>query len=157
MWSRSRNGSTMSRRALGNVRRTTKPPPSTVRVAGTTLATDRCCVIPGSSPVGRRLFHGCGYRVSGRGRHRVHRARQRVLPRPVPEEVLVDVVHLVVPPPVEVDAAREDAGHDAAGVVLLAFLPGGVGRGNVLTQPGEDRAQLGFDRAFGLVVLDEVA
>src|SRR5881227_729871 len=114
MWSRSRNGSTMSRRGPGNVRRTTNPPPSTVRVAGTTSATGRCSGIPGSRPVGRRLFHG----ASGGGRHGVHRGRQRVLPRPVPEEVLVDVVHLVVHPPVEVDAAREDAGHDAAGVVL---------------------------------------
>src|SRR6266550_9342057 len=148
MWSRRRNGSTMSRRGLGNVRRTTNPPPSTVRVAGTTLATERWGVIPGSRPVGRRLFH--------RG-ERLHRAGESVLPWPVPEEVLVDVVHLVVHPPVEVDAAREDAGHDAAGVVLLALLPGGVGRGHVLSEPGEDRAQLGLDRAFGLVVLDQVA
>src|SRR5918995_4198251 len=144
MWSRSRNGSTMSRRGLGNVRRTTKPPPSTVRVAGTTWATERCCVIPASRPAGRRLF---------RGRHRVDRAGERVLPRPVPEEVLVHVVHLVVHPPVEVDAAREDAGDDAAGVVLLPLLPGRIGRGHVLSQPGEDRTELGFDRAFGLVVL----
>src|SRR5512133_3829798 len=141
MWSRSRNGSTMSRRPVGNVRRTTKPPPSTVRVAGTTFATERCCVIPATRPAGRRLF---------RGNHRVDGAGECVLPRPVPEEVLVHVVHLVVHPPEEVDAAGEDAGHDAAGVVLLALLPGRVGCGHVLSQPDEDRAELGLDRALGL-------
>src|SRR2546421_2650432 len=77
MGSRGRNGSPMSRRGLGNVRRTTNPPPSTVRVAGTTLATERCGVIPGSRPVGRRLFH--------RG-ERLHRAGESVLPWPVPED-----------------------------------------------------------------------
>src|SRR5438270_5105126 len=124
MWSRSRNGSTMSRRGPGNVRRTTNPPPSTVRVAGTTLATERCCVIPGSRPVGRRLF---------RWGERLHRAGEGVLPRPVPAEGEVAVAHRVCLPPVPVDGAREDRSDDAVGVVLLPLLPGGVGRGHVLS------------------------
>src|SRR2546429_8949040 len=135
MWSRSRNGSTMSRRGLGNVRRTTNPPPSTVRVAGTTLATERCCVIPGSRPVGRRLFH--------RG-ERLHRAGEGVLPRPVREEVLVHVVHLVVGPPQAVDRAREERRHDAPGVVLLPLHTGRVGRGGGAAEAGGRGGDVGL-------------
>src|SRR3974377_101228 len=39
--SKSRNGSTSSRRLVGNARRTVTPPPSVVRRAGTTSATFR--------------------------------------------------------------------------------------------------------------------
>src|SRR4030095_7345213 len=109
----------MSRRPVGNVRRTTNPPPSTVRVAGTTVATERCWVIPASRPAGQRLF---------RRRHRVDCSGERILPRPVPEEVLVHVVHRVVFPPKGIDAACEDRGDDATGVVLVPLLPGPVAR-----------------------------
>src|SRR5256714_15685380 len=143
MWSRSRNGSTMARRGLGTVRRTTTPPPSTVRVAGMTSATERCCVIPGSRPVGRRLFH--------RG-ERLHRTGEGVLPRPVREEVLVHVVHLVVGPPQAIDRAREERRPDAPGVVLLPLPAGRVGRGDGVAEAGEDSGELGFGRPLGPVV-----
>src|SRR5262249_29881262 len=159
MWSRRRNGSTMSRRADGNVRRTTNPPPSTVRVAGTTLATVRCVIPRFNAGWPRAIPSVCraGKRLRGLRRDRLDRTRQRVLPRPVPEEVPVPVVHHVVEPPEEVHAAGEDGGDDPAGVVLLPLLPGRVRRGHVLAQPREDRAELRLDRALGLVVLDEVA
>src|SRR6266700_1508748 len=124
MWSRSRNGSTMSRRGVGNGRRTTKPPPSTVRVAGTTCATARwVCVVGlmrGSRPTSRRVFRAAGA-LRGVGCERLHGAGEGVLPGPVPLEVVVAVAHRVGLPPVPVDRAGEDRGDDAAGVVLLAL------------------------------------
>src|SRR5947207_14327173 len=148
MWSRSRKGSTISSWPVGNVRRTTNPPPSTVRVAGTTLATERCCVIPGSRPVGRRLFH--------RG-ERLHRTGEGVLPRPVREEVLIHVVHLVVGPPQAVDRAREERRHDASGVVLLPLHAGTCWSGDGQAEAGEDGGELGFGRPLRVVVPDQVA
>src|SRR2546429_6946870 len=85
-------------------------------------------------------------------RHVLDRRGEGVVPRPVPLEVPVHVLHLVVHPPIEVDTARRDAGDDPTGIVLLPLLAGGVGRGDVLTQPGEDRAELRLDRALRRVV-----
>src|ERR1700716_133739 len=83
----------------------------------------------------------------GLRRHVVDRAGERVLPRPIPLEVPVALVHQVVIPPVAVDAARPDRGDDAADVVVLALHARRIRRWNGLAQPGEDLAELGLDRA----------
>src|SRR5215210_6590266 len=76
-------------------------------------------------------------------RHVVDRAGERVLPRPVPLEVPVALVHEVVEPPVDIDAARPNRGDDAADVVVLGLHAGRVRRRDVLAQPGVDLAELG--------------
>src|SRR5918996_3413028 len=144
----------MSRRPVGNVRRTTKPPPSTVRSDGTTLATGRSSLIRALMPAGGGLFRGVPLLPGG---ERVHGAGEGVLPRPVPLEVSVSVAHGVGLPPVAVDRAGEHGGDDASRVVLGCLHAGGIGRGDGLAQLAEDRAELGLHGTLGLVVLDEVA
>src|SRR5262245_39086749 len=88
------------------------------------------------APDGAGGGEGVAVTAPSRGlrRHVLDGAGEGVLPRPVREEVPVDVVHHVVEPPIEVDAAAGDAGDDPTGVVLVALLAGGIGCGHVLTQ-----------------------